>query len=198
MSGTKKEEKNWSPAENVIRELEAVLRAFFDSRRGAFEACVEALALKLENGGAILLFGNGGSAAEAQHFAAEMVNKLARSRRALPALALTTDTSCLTAVGNDAGFERVFSRQIDALGREGDAAVALTTSGVSPNVLEGLRAARAKGLLTVALTGEETGAIARLADHLLDVPSLSTPRVQEAHLVILHLLAAALEERLTL
>jgi len=180
----------------VIDELDGVLRAFFRTRQGSFEAAAEVIARSLGSGGKILLFGNGGSAAQAQHFAAEMVNKLARDRRALPALALTTDTSCLTAIGNDTGFERVFGRQIEALGRKGDVAIALTTSGRSANVVEGLKAARTMGLVTVALTGGGEGAVAPLADHLLDVPSRSTPRVQEAHLVILHLLAEALEARL--
>lgn len=182
--------------EAAVDEITGVLRRFFQARGSAFEAAVAALAGAIRAGGKILLFGNGGSAAQAQHFAAEMVNKLTRERKALPAMALTTDTSCLTAVGNDAGFDRVFERQIEALGRKGDAAIALTTSGSSPNVTAGLRAARSSKLLTVALTGDKTVEIARLADHLLDVPSRSTPRVQEAHLVILHLLAQALEERL--
>lgn len=185
------------PYEAVIAELDGVLRAFFRTREGSFEAAVEVIARSLGSGGKILLFGNGGSAAQAQHFAAEMVNKLARDRRALPALALTADTSCLTAVGNDTGFNRVFSRQIEALGNKSDVAIALTTSGRSANVIEGLKAARTMGLVTVALTGGEEGAVAPLADHLLDAPSRSTPRIQEAHLVILHLLAEALEERLT-
>jgi D-sedoheptulose 7-phosphate isomerase len=184
------------PYEAVIVELESVLRAFFRTREGSFEAAAEDIASSLGSGGKILLFGNGGSAAQAQHFAAEMVNKLARERRALPALALTTDASCLTAIGNDTDFERVFSRQIEALGRKGDLAIALTTSGRSANVIEGLKAARAMGLVTVALTGGGEGAVAPPADHILDVPSRSTPRIQEAHLVILHLLAEALEARL--
>jgi D-sedoheptulose 7-phosphate isomerase len=182
----------------VVEELQGVLRAFFRERGGVFEAAVQAVAGALEAGGKILLFGNGGSAAEAQHFAAEMVNKLVRDRRALPALAMTTDTSCLTAIGNDTGFERVFSRQIEALARKGDVGIALTTSGTSANVIEGLKSARATGLLTVALTGEETRSVAGLADHILDVPSRTAPRIQEVHLVILHLLAEALEERLAL
>lgn len=182
--------------EEAIEELGAGLRAFFRTRKAHFEAAVEAIAQTIEGGGKILIFGNGGSAAQAQHFAAEMVNKLTREREAWPAIALTTDTSCLTAIGNDAGFDRVFSRQIEALGRKGDAAIALTTSGTSSNVMAGLRAARSRKLLTVALTGEFRETISPLSDHVLDVPSRSTPRIQEAHLVILHLLAQALEERL--
>ncbi|MCK7499632.1 MAG: SIS domain-containing protein [Comamonadaceae bacterium] len=142
----------------------------------------------------MLVFGNGGSAAEAQHFAAELVNGLSRrDARPVAAVALTTDTSALTAIGNDRGFDFVFSRQIEALGSSGDVAIALTTSGTSANVLEALRSARAKGLVTIALTGENGSRAAPLADHLLDVPSRSTPRIQEAHLFILHVLAGRLE-----
>jgi D-sedoheptulose 7-phosphate isomerase len=175
-------------------ELGAVLRRFVATRGAVLEAAAGAAAAALRSGGKVLIFGNGGSAAEAQHFAAELVNGLARrDGPPLPAIALSTDTSCLTAVGNDRGFDRVFSRQVEALGRAGDVAVALTTSGRSPNVVWGLRSARAKGLVTVGLTGQGGGAVAPLADFLLDVPSASTPRIQEAHLFILHHLAARLE-----
>lgn len=175
-------------------ELDMILRRFLETRRVILEAAAEAIASKLRAGGKVLIFGNGGSAAESQHFAAELVNGLSRrDRPALPAIALTTDTSCLTAIGNDRGFDDLFSRQIEALGGPGDVAVALTTSGRSPNIVKALRTARARRLLTVGLTGEEAGQIASLADYLLDVPSCSTPRIQEAHLFILHLIAQRLE-----
>ena len=178
----------------VVLDLKEILDRFFENRQALFDGASDALGASLRAGGRILVFGNGGSAAEAQHFAAELVNGLSRrDGPALAALALTVDTSCLTAVGNDRGFPGIFARQIEALGRTGDAALALTTSGESPNIVEGLRAARAKGLVTVALTGEGGGAAARLADILLDVPSCSVPRIQEAHLVLLHLLAERLE-----
>jgi D-sedoheptulose 7-phosphate isomerase len=178
----------------VVLDLKEVLDRFFESRQALLDGASDALSASLRAGGRILVFGNGGSAAEAQHFAAELVNGLSRrDGPALAALALTTDTSCLTAVGNDRGFPGIFARQIEALGRAGDAALALTTSGESPNIVEGLRAARAKGLVTVALTGEAGGAAAPFADILLDVPSCSVPRIQEAHLVLLHLLAERLE-----
>jgi D-sedoheptulose 7-phosphate isomerase len=184
---------NKRPKEAIL-SLKEVLDRFFESRQALFDSASDALSASLRAGGKILLFGNGGSAAEAQHFAAELVNGLSRrDGPPLAALALTTDSSCLTAVGNDRGFPGVFARQIEALGRAGDAALALTTSGGSPNIVEGLRAARSKGLVTVALTGEGGGAAARLADILLDVPSCSVPRIQEAHLVLLHLLAERLE-----
>ena len=182
--------------EATVMELRGILGRFFETRSGVFEAAAEAIARSVRAGGKVLIFGNGGSAAEAQHFAAELVNGMQRrGRPPIPAIALTTDTSSLTAIGNDRGFALVFSRQVEALGRPGDVAVALTTSGTSPNVVEALKTARAKGLVTVGLTGEGGGEVAPLADHLLDVPSRSTPRIQEAHLFILHLLAEELEDR---
>ena len=182
--------------ESDVAELDQVLRRFIETRRAVLEAAAEAIAASLRAGGKVLVFGNGGSAAEAQHFAAELVNGLSRhDRPALPAVALTADTSSLTAIGNDRGFAEVFSRQIEALGRRGDVALALTTSGTSPNVVGALETARAAGLVTVALTGEKGGAAAPLADFLLDVPSCSTPRIQEAHLFVLHFMAEMLEGR---
>jgi D-sedoheptulose 7-phosphate isomerase len=177
-------------------ELKEILDRFFETRRAAFEAAAEAVASSLKGGGKVLVFGNGGSAAEAQHFAAELVNGMARrGGAAIAAVSLSADTSSLTAIGNDRGFAQVFGRQVDALGAPGDIALALTTSGVSPNIIEGLKAARTKGLVTIALTGEGGGVVGPLADHLLDVASRSTARVQEAHLVLLHLLAEELERR---
>ncbi len=178
----------------AIAGLDAILKEFLRTRAGALDAAGRAIAAALRSGGRVLVFGNGGSAAEAQHFAAELVNGLSRREGpALAAIALTTDTSALTAIGNDRGFEAVFSRQVEALGRAGDVALALTTSGTSPDILGALRSARAGGLVTVALTGDGGGEAAALVDHLLDVPSRSTPRVQEAHLLILHVLAERLE-----
>jgi D-sedoheptulose 7-phosphate isomerase len=178
-------------------ELHDILDRFFETRRGIFEAAAEAIAERVRAGGKILVFGNGGSAAEAQHFAAELVNGMGhRDRPPIPAIALTTDTSSLTAIGNDRGFALVFGRQVEALGRPGDVAIALTTSGTSPNVAEALKTARVKSLVTVGLTGEGGGQVAPLADFLLDVPCRSMARIQEAHLFILHLLAGRLEESL--
>ncbi len=196
MSGkTRKKRQAGAAPERDLAELVGILGRFIRSRGAVLEAAAGAAAAALRSGGKVLIFGNGGSAAEAQHFAAELVNGLARGDGPpLPAIALSTDTSCLTAVGNDRGFDRVFSRQIEALGRAGDVAVALTTSGRSPNVLRALRSARAKGLITIGLTGRGGGAVAPLADYLLDVTSGSTARIQEAHLFILHFLAGRLEE----
>ena len=175
-------------------ELAQILEEFLRKRAAVLDAAGQALAAAARAGRKVLVFGNGGSAAEAQHFAAELVNGMSRREAApLAAVALTTDTSALTAIGNDRGFDVVFSRQIEALGSSGDVVLALTTSGASANVLEGLKAARSKGLVTIALTGENGGQAASLADHLLDVPSRSTPRIQEAHLFILHILAGRME-----
>lgn len=182
--------------DNSAADLDGVVRRFLQMRRLVLEAAAEAIAARLRAGGKVLVFGNGGSAAEAQHFAAELVNGLGRhDRPPLPAIALATDTSCLTAIGNDRGFDHLFSRQVDALGDAGDVAVALTTSGRSPNVVQALRSARAKRLVTVGLTGDGGGEVMPLVDYLLDVPSCSTPRIQEAHLFILHLLAERLEKK---
>src|SRR5262249_39155779 len=138
-------------------------------------------------------FGNGGSAAEAQHFAAELSGRFVRERRALAAVALTTDSSALTAISNDYGFERVFERQIEALGRPGDVAVAISTSGRSSNVVCALQAARARGLVTIALTGPEPSALADAADIVIAVPAGQTPRVQEGQLTVLHAICDLVE-----
>ncbi len=150
----------------------------------------------MKAGHKILVFGNGGSAAQAQHFAAELVNRFLKERPALPAISLTTDTSALTSISNDISFDLVFSRQIEALGQTGDIALGLSTSGNSPNVIEAINAAKKKGMLTVVLTGRGGGKLSSLPDYLLDVPSESVPRIQEAHLFVLHLWAQMIEKDL--
>lgn len=150
--------------------------------RGAFSA-----------GGRLLIFGNGGSASDAQHMAAELVGRFERERAAMPALALSTDTSVMTSVSNDYGFERVFARQVEGLGRPGDVAFGITTSGHSPNILAALQGARALGLVTVALTGRDGGAAGAAADIHVNVPSESTARVQEVHRTIIHAICALVE-----
>jgi D-sedoheptulose 7-phosphate isomerase len=174
----------------VASEWSRILDEFFASRAEAYTRAVEACVRSLRAGRKILAFGNGGSAAEAQHFVAELVNKFLKNRPALRAVALTADTSVLTCVGNDISFAAVFRRQIEALGDAGDIALALTT------ILDGLAAARARGLVTLALTGSG-GDVGPLADILLDVPAASTPRIQEIHLFLLHQLAEDIENRLT-
>jgi D-sedoheptulose 7-phosphate isomerase len=155
-----------------------------------------AIAAALKQGNAVLTFGNGGSAADAQHFAAEMVGRYERDRKAWPAIALTTDTSALTAVGNDYGFERVFARQIEALGRPGDVAIGISTSGNSPNVLRGLEAAKAAGLVTIALTGRG-GSAGTIAAYHIAVEEARTSRVQEVHATVLHVICELVEKELT-
>jgi D-sedoheptulose 7-phosphate isomerase len=150
----------------------------------------------LRAGGTILWCGNGGSAADAQHLAAELVGRLARERPGLAAVALTADTAALTAIGNDYGFERVFARQVEALGRPGDVLVALSTSGRSANVIAALETARAKGLARIGLTGRGGGAMAALAEPCLRVPADDTQMIQEAHIVIGHVLCGLIENQM--
>ncbi len=150
----------------------------------------------LRTGGKILIFGNGGSAADAQHFAAELVGRFERDRRAAPALALTVNTSTLTSVSNDYGFNELFSRQVEAFARAGDLAIAISTSGNSPNVVEGARTARRLGCRVVAMTGEGGGALAEQCDVLFAVPTRTVSRIQEMHEIALHALASWLERRL--
>jgi len=150
----------------------------------------------LRNGKKILFFGNGGSAADAQHLAAELVGRYYHDRVALPALALTVNTSTLTAISNDYSFEEVFARQLEALGQPGDVAFAISTSGNSENVLRGVRAAKARGLLTVGLTGYGGGQLKSLVDYCICVPSKDTPRIQEAHILIGHILCELIEREL--
>ncbi|AWB25238.1 SIS domain-containing protein [Methylobacterium currus] len=155
-------------------------------------ACLRAL----RGGGKLLLFGNGGSAADAQHIASELTIGFGRRRGGIAALALTTDASALTAAGNDLGFEQVFARQVEALGRPGDVALGLTTSGRSPNVLAALRTARRAGLATIGWTGEAAAELRSLCDHVVAVPSCETPRIQEVHLLLGHILCGEIEQEL--
>lgn len=142
----------------------------------------------------VLLFGNGGSAADAQHIAAEFVGRFAFDRPALSALALSVNTSCITAIGNDYGFEQVFSRQIEALGRAGDVALGISTSGNSPNIIRALSVAKTMGLHTIALTGCLGGKVRNEVDHCICVPSNVTPRIQECHILIGHIISELVEE----
>lgn len=142
----------------------------------------------------ILLAGNGGSAADAQHIAGELVSRFAFDRPGLPAIALTTDTSILTAIGNDYGYERLFARQIQAHGQRGDVLIGYSTSGKSPNILLALREARDRGLVTIGLSGNRGGPMGELCDHFLAVPSADTPRIQEGHAVLGHILCGLIEE----
>ncbi len=167
--------------------------------RGCGKEIVEAAFLIsqcLQAGGKLLFFGNGGSAADAQHLAAEFVGRFVRERDGLAAIALTTDSSILTAVGNDYGFDQIFARQIQALARPGDAAVAISTSGNSPNILEGVRAARKANAKTIGLSGRDGGALAKEVDLAITVASSNTARIQECHIGIGHLLCELTDEGL--
>jgi phosphoheptose isomerase len=181
-----------------------VVQAVFDGaiaahtrmRQGDLAAIVEAATVirgAMAAGGKLLIFGNGGSAADAQHFATELVVRFERHRAAFPALALSTDTSVLTAAANDFGFDRVFARQIEALGRSGDVAFGISTSGESANVLRGIEAAKAGGLKTIALTGRGGGALGAAAAVHINVPEASTARVQEVHMTVIHAICALVE-----
>lgn len=182
--------------EQIVRGLQAGAEA----RVRLAEACAEALLRAVqqihkavEAQCKLMLFGNGGSAGDAQHMATEFVCRFVRNREALPAMALTTDSSVLTAIGNDFGFEQIFARQIRALGRPGDVTIGISTSGRSANVLEGIRAAREMGLTTIALTGGSGGELAKLADIVLVVPSTTTAFIQECHIALLHAMCEGTE-----
>ena len=178
-----------------IAALSAALKQrFFDEQADALVELGRRIAARLRAGGKVLVFGNGGSAADAQHLAGELVGRFQRDRPGLAALALTTDPTILTAVANDFGFEQVFRRQIDAHGRPGDVAVGISTSGRSPNVLEALRLARERGLLTVGLSGNGGGQLRGLVDHLVDVPHPETARIQEVHAMVVHVLCQVIED----
>ncbi len=147
-----------------------------------------------QQGNKLLLFGNGGSAADAQHIAAEFVGRFAYDRAALPALALSVNTSCVTAIGNDYGFDLTFARQLDALGKPGDVAIGISTSGNSPNVICGLMTARKRGLRTVALTGCTGGKVKETVEFCVCAPSAHTPRIQECHILLGHIISELVEE----
>jgi D-sedoheptulose 7-phosphate isomerase len=176
---------------DIARRSEATLS-------DAFEAIVRACVKSVRDGGKLLFFGNGGSAADAQHLATELTIRYKRHRPAIAAIALTTDTSALTAAGNDLGFEQIFARQIEALGKPGDVVIAISTSGKSPNVIAALKRARSMRLVTVAFGGAGGGDLASVADHLLVVPSDTIARIQEMHITLGQMLCGALEIELGL
>jgi D-sedoheptulose 7-phosphate isomerase len=181
----------FSEHHDVARATEAALA-------NSFAGLVDACAKSIRGGGKLMFFGNGGSAADAQHLATELTIRYKADRVAIAAIALTTDTSALTAAGNDLGFDRVFARQIEALGKAGDVAIAISTSGKSPNVIAALRQAKAMQLVTAAMGGKGGGELRGLADHLLVVPSSTTARIQEMHIALGQMLCGALEVELGL
>jgi D-sedoheptulose 7-phosphate isomerase len=180
----------------IFQESAALKLRFAEANADRIVAVARQMADSLRRGGKLLFFGNGGSAADSQHLAAEFVNRFLRQRGALAAVALTTDTSALTSIGNDLGFDQVFARQVEALGRPGDVVVAISTSGGSPNVLRAVEMARRLGCFTVALTGGSGGALAAAADEAFVVPSAETPRIQETHITLGHALCALVEDLL--
>jgi len=182
--------------DDEFEEHASVVAATRAELRAPFDALVDVCADSLAAGGKILFFGNGGSAADAQHLATELAVRYIGDRPAIAALALTTDTSALTAIGNDLGFEQLFARQIEAVGKAGDVAIGITTSGTSANVLAGLEQAKGMGLVAAALTGRQGGKLPGLADPLLIVPSATTARIQEMHILLGQMLCGALEKRL--
>ena len=180
----------------IFRTHARVADTFLETGTGQVAALARAMTAALRARRTLYFFGNGGSAADAQHLAAEFVNRFTFNRPALPSVALTTDTSVLTSIANDDDFNRIFARQIEALGRRGDVAVGISTSGRSPNVVEGLRAARSRRLITVGLTGASGGPMTRLCRHLVRVPSSETARIQEIHILIGHILCQLVDESL--
>ncbi len=179
-------EKEWSEHKKTLESAEIL--------KGQIAQLGEFLSQNLKKGRKILICGNGGSAADSQHFAAELSGRYKKERKALAAIALTTDTSSLTALGNDYGFEFVFSRQLEALANEGDILIGISTSGKSPNVLEALKKAKELKVHTIGLSGKGGGAMNALCDFNLVVPSNDTARIQEMHILIIHCLCQIIDE----
>lgn len=180
----------------LFKESCQVKEAFINENLGKLVNAIEVLTAALKTGNKIMIFGNGGSAADAQHIAAEFVNRFIIERPPLPAIALTTDTSVITSIGNDYDFSEIFAKQIRALGQQGDVAWGLSTSGNSQNVLKGLELAKKMGLITLAFTGKDGGPIAQMADLSLNVSSNSTARIQETHITAGHAICELVDIKL--
>jgi len=180
----------------IAQESIETKRKFFDSNAERIGAAADIIIESLASGGKLMIFGNGGSAADAQHIAAELVNRLGRDHPPIAAIALTTDTSILTSVANDASFDDLFERQLLALGRRGDVVLAISTSGNSPNVLQAVCAASERGMKTIGLTGKDGGEVAGICNLALIVESDSTQRIQETHITIGHILCELIEDAL--
>jgi D-sedoheptulose 7-phosphate isomerase len=180
---------------NEMRESAGVIAAMQADTRlaAAIEAAAAACVGALKAGAKLLFMGNGGSAADSQHLAGEMVSRFAYDRPGLPAFALTTDTSVLTAIGNDYGYELLFKRQVQAVGKPGDVLFGITTSGRSPNIIAALEAGRAMGLVTVGMTGNLGERITKVVDHCIEIPSGSTPKIQEGHIICGHIICGLIE-----
>ena len=180
----------------IVAESLEVKRQFFDAHAMDVQHASEMIATAFNAGGKLLAFGNGGSAADAQHIVGELVNRFLQNRRALPAVALTTDGGVLTCIANDTGFENVFARQIEALGAKGDVCLAISTSGTSPNVVVACERARAQEMKVIGLLGRDGGSVASLCDLALIVPSPDTQRIQETHNLVGHILCELVEQEL--
>lgn len=180
----------------IFRESSHVKEAFLNDNLGKLANVIEAVTNALKSGNKVMIFGNGGSAADAQHIAAEFVNRFIIERPPLPAIALTTDTSVLTSIGNDYDFSEIFAKQVRALGQPGDIAWGISTSGNSPNVQKALEVAKKMSLVTLAFTGKDGGAISRMADFALNVASSSTARIQETHITAGHAICELVDIKL--
>lgn len=182
--------------ENILEESISVKKDLLVSQAGAIEKAADAVIKSLRSGGRVIIFGNGGSAADSQHMAAELVGKFLKERKGVPAIALTTNTSIITAIANDYSYDEVFSRQLDAIAGNNDIAVGISTSGNAKNVVRAVELANKKGIATIGLTGRDGGRLAKIAKISIIVPSASTPRIQEAHVTVVHILCQMVEEAL--
>jgi D-sedoheptulose 7-phosphate isomerase len=180
----------------IFKESSNLTDVFVAENLDGIVSIIEAITAALKAGNKILLFGNGGSAADAQHLAAEFVNRFVIERPPLPAIALTTDTSVITSIGNDYDFSEIFSKQIRAIGQPGDVAWGISTSGSSPNVIKAIEVAKKIGMVTIGMTGKDGGEIAKMVDYSLNVSSNSTPRVQEVHITVGHVICEMVDYKL--
>jgi D-sedoheptulose 7-phosphate isomerase len=181
---------------SIVADSLEVKRRFFEAHTADVERAAQLIAVALKANGKLLVFGNGGSAADAQHIAGELINRFLQQRKALPAIALTTDGGVLTCIANDSGFENVFARQIEALGTKGDVCLAISTSGTSPNVVLACEQARRQGVTVIGLLGRDGGMVAALCDLALIVASDDTQRIQETHNLIGHIICELVESEL--
>lgn len=180
----------------AIRDSIQVKETVFGTMVPLITTVADLISQSIASGGKLILFGNGGSAGDAQHIAAELLGRFEQERRAFPAIALTTNSSTMTAIGNDYGYDHIFSRQVEGLANTGDVVIGISTSGNSPNVVSAIRMAQKKGAITIGMTGEKGGLLASECTHCLKVPSSTTARIQESHIMIGHLLCLIIERNL--
>ena len=181
----------------LLTEDTAVKKALLETQVAKIEALAMMMISTIKIGGKILVFGNGGSASDSLHIVAELVGRFRKERKPIPAIALSTNISLITALGNDYGFENIFERQIEGLGKKGDMALGISTSGNSKNVIRGIKKASEMNMKTAALTGKSEGELSRIADVSVNVPSSNTPRIQEAHITIGHIVCEIVEDALS-